>query len=257
VGPAGASTVDQPPANDTSVKIPRVRLQKCDRVPPLDRHRSCSIYGALVTQDGVCDRPGSMRKTAEKPSFRRDLRPRRRSAAAVVGALALVLGGILALPAAAQQAQSMEEPKLKALFLFNFVKFTTWPAEVLPAGAPLVLCTTDDEIASRLEEVVAGRTVESHALVVKRVKLNAPARGCAVLYAGRIDQRRAKDLFTALDRTSVLTVGDAEDFAIAGGMIGLFVDGGKMRFAVNIGAVERTQVRLSAQLLTLAKIIKS
>jgi uncharacterized protein DUF4154 len=175
--------------------------------------------------------------------------------------LAITLAGCLIAVGAAfapmVSAQGVEEPKLKAAFLYNFVKFATWPDDLLPAGAPIVLCAADDGIATLLESEVAGRSVDSHALVVKRVKLNASARGCAMLYVGRLDQRRAKELFTVLDGTSVLTVGDAEDFATAGGMIGLFVDGGRMKFAINIGAVERTQLRLSAQLLSLAKIIKS
>ncbi|HYN08855.1 MAG TPA: YfiR family protein [Vicinamibacterales bacterium] len=193
-----------------------------------------------------------MRRRAENPSGGRARSPRR-ILAVTLAAWLVAAGAPFALLVS---AQGVAEPQLKAAFLFNFVKFATWPEDLLPAGAPIVLCATDDDIAASLESLVAGRSVDSHALVVKRVKLNASARGCAVLYAGRIDQRRAKELFTALDGTSVLTVGDAEDFATAGGMIGLFVDGGRMRFAINIGAVERTQVRLSAQLLNLAKIIK-
>ena len=152
--------------------------------------------------------------------------------------------------------QTVTEPDLRAAFLFNFVKFATWPDDALPAGAPIVLCATDESVASALEAQVAGRTVNERALIVKRVQPTASARGCSVLYAGRIDQRRAKELFTALHGTSVLTVGEAEDFAMAGGMIGLFVADGRMRFTVNLGAVERTRLRLSSQVLNLAKIIK-
>ncbi len=173
-------------------------------------------------------------------------------------ALAAMFGGLLAVCtlATAMEAQGVNEADLKAAFLFNFVKFATWPDETLPARAPIVLCTTDANIATALEGLVAGRTVNDHALIVKRVALNASARGCGILYAGRLDQRKAKELFTVLEGTTVLTVGDAEDFAAAGGMIGLFVADGKMRFAVNVGAVERTRLRLSSQLLNLAKIIK-
>ena len=157
-------------------------------------------------------------------------------------------------PLSAQQAVS--EPALKAAFIVNFVKFTTWPDEVLPAGAPIVLCTTEEEVAIALESQVANRTVNDRALVVKRVKANELLRGCSLLYTGRMDQRRAKELLTTLTGTSVLTVGEAEEFATAGGVIGLFVHDGRMKFAVNLKAVERTRVRLSSQVLTLAKIIK-
>jgi transcription-repair coupling factor (superfamily II helicase) len=164
------------------------------------------------------------------------------------------MAGVCAAAVAAQQA--VAEPTLKAAFIVNFVKFATWPDDVLPANASIVLCTTDAEVAAALETQVANRTVNERALVVKRVKPNELLRGCSLLYTGRLDARRAKDLLTTLVGTNVLTVGEAEEFAAAGGMIGLFVDQGRMKFAVNLGAVERTRLRLSSQLLTLAKIIK-
>lgn len=39
-------------------------------------------------------------------------------------------------------------------------------------------------------------------------------------------------------------------------MIGLFVEEGRMRFAINIQAAERGRLRLSAKLLNLARIVK-
>ena len=88
------------------------------------------------------------------------------------------------------------------------------------------------------------------------MNLDEPVRGCAVLYASKLDERRTLQLIAGLAGASVLTVGDAQDFAARGGMIGLFVDDGRMRFAINRGAVQRTRLKLSAQLLTLAKIVK-
>ena len=54
----------------------------------------------------------------------------------------------------------------------------------------------------------------------------------------------------------VLTVGDGDGFARGGGMIGLFVEDGRMRFAINPNAAQRAGLRLSSQLLKLARIVK-
>jgi hypothetical protein len=40
-------------------------------------------------------------------------------------------------------------------------------------------------------------------------------------------------------------------------MIGLFVEDGRMRFAINSDAAQRVGLRLSSKLLTLAKIVKA
>jgi hypothetical protein len=54
----------------------------------------------------------------------------------------------------------------------------------------------------------------------------------------------------------VLTVSDAARFAETGGMVELFVEGDRMRFAVNVDALQRARVRLSSRMLGLAKIVK-
>jgi hypothetical protein len=153
--------------------------------------------------------------------------------------------------------QTVSEPALKAAFLLNFAKFTEWPREIAPPSTPIVFCATEVEVASALDAATAGRTIEQRPLVVRRVTLDQPCETCAVLYAGRIDRRQAAQLSATLRAASVLTVGDAPDFAASGGVIELFVDGGRLRFAVNRQAAEGARLKLSAQLLSLAKIVRN
>jgi hypothetical protein len=50
----------------------------------------------------------------------------------------------LAAPPSAAQAQTATAPALKAAYLYNFAKFTTWPGEALGPAEPLVLCVLND-----------------------------------------------------------------------------------------------------------------
>jgi hypothetical protein len=169
---------------------------------------------------------------------------------ALVGAV-LVLGSLSVWP----MAQPMSEAALKADFLFNFAKFAEWPEEVLSPTAPIVLCVTAPDVGAALETVVTGRLLNQHPLVVSRVKLGESLRSCVILYAGKLDNRRTAQLAATLGGASVLTVGDAQGFAESGGMIAFLEADGRIRFAVNLGAVERTRIRLSAKLLALATIV--
>jgi YfiR/HmsC-like len=153
-------------------------------------------------------------------------------------------------------AQAMPESALKAEFLFAFAKYTEWPEDVLTPTAPIVLCVVDAEVGTALEAVVTGRLLNQHPVIVSRVKLDDSLRPCVILYAGKLDKRRTVQMTTALGTASVLTVGDAEAFAESGGMIGFFEADGHMKFAINLEAVERRRIRLSAQLLKIAKIVK-
>jgi hypothetical protein len=153
-------------------------------------------------------------------------------------------------------AQGVSESALKAAFLLNFAKFTEWPPDARPMTAPIILCSADETVTPSLETTVNGQMIEKHPVSANRVTLDGPFRECAVLYVGKVDERRTAQLAQALKGASVLTVGDDQVFATSGGIIGLFVEAGRMRFAINIGAAEQARLRLSAKLLTLARIVK-
>jgi hypothetical protein len=53
----------------------------------------------------------------------------------------------------------------------------------------------------------------------------------------------------------VFTVSDLEPFAALGGVGQLFVENGKMRFALNPASAQRAGLRISSKLLALAKVV--
>jgi len=176
-----------------------------------------------------------------------------RSARPLVAAVltALVLAGVSA------ATQSVSAPGLKAGYLFTFTKFVEWPADVVPAGAPLSLCVVNDSaVAYLLAQTIRGRSVDGHSLTVRYVKPDTPLATCHVLYLTGSDRKRALDIVGNLEDELVLTVSDAAGFARTGGMVELFIEEGRMRFAVNVDALERAHVRLSSRVLALAKIVR-
>ena len=68
--------------------------------------------------------------------------------------------------------------------------------------------------------------------------------------------RRSADGLDAIRTLPVLTVSDGKGFASAGGIIELYVEDGRMRFAINVDAAERTRLRISSRLLGLAKVVR-
>ena len=105
-------------------------------------------------------------------------------------------------------------------------------------------------------EQIVKRPAGSRRLDVQRVVLDAAPTGCAILYVSGMDSKRLTLLSTALKGMSVLTVGDASDFARQGGVIRLFLQGDTMRFEINVSAAERAHLRLSSKLLNLAIILR-
>jgi len=167
----------------------------------------------------------------------------------LLASVALVLA-TTAVPA----AQAVTQPALRAAFLYNFAKFTEWPTD---AASPLTLCVVDDTaVEDALGELVGSSLINGRAVTISRGVSGARLRSCHLLYLGEADTGRAAAILDELQGAPVLTVSSGDAFVRGGGMVGLFVEDGRMRFAINPDAAQRAGVRLSSRLLKLAKILK-
>ena len=170
--------------------------------------------------------------------------------------LPLVALGALSSAVLQVRAQDVSTPALTAALLFNFVKFTKWPADLLRDGTSIIVCVSgNDRVADALVQLTQNRTVEGHPLSIRRTGLDRPLYECHVVYGASLDGTTARDLVRALSDRPILTVSDRQDFAERGGVANFFVDGGRMRFAINPGAADRARLRISSRLLSLAKLV--
>jgi len=162
---------------------------------------------------------------------------------------------MLLLTAVTAAAQDVTEPALKAAFIYNFAKFTEWPAEVIPNGEPMVLCVLGDAaIGEALEQAVKGRTLAGHSMtVVQAGPVMRPLEGCHLLYISGATMGQAAKAVAGLHETPVLTISDAEGFTEQGGIAQLFFDHGHLRFNIQLESAKRARLRLSSRLLVLAR----
>jgi hypothetical protein len=175
---------------------------------------------------------------------------RRGSGPALVAAAVLLLAAVAA-------AQTPTLTAVKAAFLNNFANFTEWPADTLSPGQRLSLCVVDDNaLAAALSQIVKGRVIKGHELMVDVIKADGQIRACHLLYASGYDTPRTKHLTQMLKGAAVLTVSDGDTFAQSGGIVQLVVENDRMHFAINAAAADRARIHLSSKLLSLAKMIK-
>ena len=78
-----------------------------------------------------------------------------------------------------------------------------------------------------------------------------PLRGCHILYAASDDRRVTAALASARGRP-LLTVGEHERFLDRGGMIRFRRIDNRVRFEINLRAIERNGLRVSTRLLGVA-----
>jgi len=152
--------------------------------------------------------------------------------------------------------ESVEYP-IKLAFLYNFAKFVEWPSDSYrDAGAPLEICIVGhDPFSPDSERELQTRTVAGHPVEILTLKPTDTLRVCHMVFIPITENDQADKIVKGLKGSSTLTVGEAEGFAVLGGIINLTLEGNKVHFEINRLAADRAGLKISSRLLSLAKIV--
>ena len=157
-------------------------------------------------------------------------------------------------PAGAQPAT--EEYKVKAAFLFHFAQLVEWPAALNAGDQSLNLCVFDDEPRlQELQSTIEGKLIGTRVLHVRLISQQQTMQGCNILFLSRDEGWRQAAILKSLRGQPVLTVGETDSFLSDGGMIRLRLDDDKIRFDINAGAADSSQLKISSRLLLLATTV--
>ncbi len=173
-----------------------------------------------------------------------------------IALLALTLVG----PAMAQSAppSAASERSVKAAYIYRFLNYVEWPSTILAPTDPLIIGVLGaDDVASELEQVIRNRTGDERPIAVRRFGPNDTWSGVHVLFVGHDMAARVQQVIKALHDRSVLTISDAEGAAERGFVIGFVPVDARLRFEVNADAAERSGLKLSSRLLTVALRVRS
>lgn len=172
--------------------------------------------------------------------------------------LLLICGTLFALLHAPAQSDDDNEYRVKLAFLYNFTQFIEWPPEAFSApNAPLVICVAGrDPFKGDIEQGLRGRTAGGHPIEIRKLKPNDDQKVCHMIFVRSGEKKVASKILTSLKGSSTVTIGESTDFAAEGGLINLTLDGDKLRFEINLNAAMQTRLKISAKLLSLAKIVK-
>lgn len=171
-------------------------------------------------------------------------------------ALAGAVWSQVSLPAGGSTDESLEY-RVKAAYILNFTRYVDWPAPTVPAPDNMLsICVLGtDPFGKILDATIAGRTAHGRPLRVRRLQAVAEATGCEVVFVSRETWRRSPESLKALNRAGSLTVGESDQFARGGGIIGFVIVDETVRFVVNAEARDSAGLRISSRMLSLAAAI--
>jgi hypothetical protein len=147
------------------------------------------------------------------------------------------------------------EYRVKAAYLLNFTRYVEWPTSTAADTALSICVLGADPFGKVLDATIAGRTAQGRTLRVRRVQTASEATGCEVVFVSHETWRRNPQSVQALSSAGSLTVGDSEQFARGGGVIGFVILDETVRFVINDDARDRAGLRISSRMLSLAAAI--
>lgn len=150
-------------------------------------------------------------------------------------------------------APAEEEYAIKAGFLFHFLNFVTWPDDVFEAAdTPFTLCLVGGDPFGELIEPITSKKAQGRPIRLLRKPPEQNGKSCQVVFITGSGAIRVEELLADWSHRGVLTVGDTEDFAGLGGIIGYVRVGKRLRFVLNEGAAEKASLEVSVKLRKVA-----
>jgi hypothetical protein len=164
--------------------------------------------------------------------------------------------GICAVFSCAVSVQALAAPSeyvVKTAFIYNFFKFTDWPAAI-GAQNTYSLCFTGsaDQYAEALS-ALDGKSAAGKSVNVKKDVHGEALKNCHMVVVTEAD---GADVVRELANLPVVTVSDAAGFVSRGGMIGLVQNDRRLAFEVNLESAGANNIRFSSQMLKLAKSVR-
>lgn len=168
-----------------------------------------------------------------------------------------LLCGALLLSALTPAHAAPTEYDLKAAFIYQIAKFVEWPpTQSPPASALLRLCVLGGNPFGAALDTIRGKPVNERKMEVSLLDMGADTNECDMLFVAAPAEKYL-DRIIALSRgRSMLVIGDTQGFAQRGVMVNFFPEDGKIRFEINPAASRRTWLKISSQLLKLARIVQ-
>lgn len=153
--------------------------------------------------------------------------------------------------------QGSIEYKIKAGYIYNFTKFISWPEN---ESTTFNLCILGQDPFGTILDPIEKRTVKTKPIRLYRFQSITEVKHCHIVYfADAVSVWEELNLvlpgiltINSLDRT--LTVGESKQFTQAGGMISFFIREGKVKLHINLPALRKSGLEISAKLLEVAEV---
>lgn len=162
-----------------------------------------------------------------------------------------------------QHVQSQEmidedlERRIKAVFLYRFPEFISWPETAAQSAHPFVIDVIGNcSIAGELRQVMLGHPMRGREVDIQQVQESATLTDADIVFICDDERSRLRQLIQAAPGKA-LVVTESPGALSEGSVINFVLSNYRVRFEISLEAARRRGLRLSSRLLDVALAVKA
>jgi hypothetical protein len=151
--------------------------------------------------------------------------------------------------------QTVTEQSLTVAFLYNFLKLAEWPDD--NQSRKLTVCVSQKNNIESEIEGINGKSIQNKTIQTLFIDIDHNGSKCQLIFISREeDASHIQKWMKDTEKSSTLLVSNIESFLDMGGMIALINNGERLQFEVNLDRVKESHIKLSSQMLKIARHIR-
>lgn len=160
----------------------------------------------------------------------------------------------LSCQAFAVEAVQLQEGKIKAGLVYNFLKYTSWPDNNL---GKIRICLYGGDSFEGALYPLSGRTAQQQVIDVREISDINDSMDCEMVFINKAYEDEMADVLSVLDNTNVMTLSDIKNFSHKGGMVEFSKEKDqRIHLVMNKTTIDRSGLVIGDRLLKLARVVQ-
>jgi len=169
--------------------------------------------------------------------------------------LLLILSSIITTVSTNAYSKEKYDPTaIQLVYLYHFINFIKWPDELeSKTDLPFSLCFDDQTYISNHIKKLTEKTVRDRKIISQTISNIKSLSNCNIVIINNSSQKRQNAILKAIEGKPILSVGNTKSFTQSGGIIQFDVHHSQVTFSVNLYIAKKSGLKISANMLDVAK----
>lgn len=159
------------------------------------------------------------------------------------------------IPVVPQANVNTQQYAFKAAFLFNFIEYIDWKNDA-ESGTFNFAVLGDSPITEQMRIVARNQRAKNKKINIAEYENVNEIGLCYILFVSNTSSIPLEDVISKFENKPVLIVTEENEGGVKKGpFINFFIESGKLKFEINLKAINKAGIKISSQLLQHAIIV--